>query len=124
MEPIEQLGRRWHSIFRTLAAGTRRQLIGSLLEAPSDRELSLPEAANSPDYHLDPETLRNDLIHVHLPMMEQAGFIEWTTEPFCVSRGERFEEVAAVILSIDDYEDFPKHLVEGCHFHEQNVVDL
>ncbi|MEF8777928.1 MAG: hypothetical protein V5A36_03355, partial [Natronomonas sp.] len=77
MESIEELGKRWHRIFQTLSAGTRRQIIGSLLEAPSDRELSLPEAANMPDYRLDSELLQFNLVHNHLPLMAEAGFIEW-----------------------------------------------
>lgn len=122
MESIEELGDRWHSIFRTLSAGVRRQMVGSLLEAPHDRTLSLPEAANLPDYRLDPELLQHNLVHNHLPMMERAGFIEWEREPFCVRRGPRFEEVAAVIKAIDSDDEFPQHLIEGCHFHEQNGV--
>lgn len=123
MDSIEQLGQRWRLIYRTLAAGTRRQVIGSLLEAPPDRTLSLPEAANLPDYRLDPEQLRNDLVHVHLPLMARGEFVEWERDPLCVARGPRFEEVAAVILAVDDYDEFPAHLTEGCHFHEQNRVE-
>jgi len=123
MESIEELGERWHTVFRTLSDGTRRQIIGSLLEASPNRKLSLPEAANMPDYRLDPEMLHTNLVHNHLPIMAQAGFVKWEKEPFCVERGPRFEEVSAVILAIDTYEDFPQHLIDGCHFHEQNGVD-
>jgi len=120
---IEELGERWHRIFRTLSAGTRRQIIGSLLEASPDRRLSLPEAANHPDYRLDPETLYDNLVHNHLPMMARAGFVEWERNPFRVERGPRFEEVAAVIVAIDVHDGFPEYLLEGCHFHERNVVN-
>lgn len=123
MDSIEELGQRWHLIYQTLSAGARRQIIGSLLEAPPERSLSLPEAANLPDYRLDPEKLRNNLVHVHLPLMERAEFIEWQKDPFSVQRGPKFEEVASVILAIDAFEDFPAHLLEGCHFHEQNAVE-
>lgn len=121
---IEELGERWHRIFRTLSSGTRRQIIGSLLEAPPDRKLSLPEAANHPDHRLDPETLSDNLFHNHLPMMAEGGFVEWDRSPFQVGRGPRFEEVAAVIVAIDVYDEFPEHLIEGCHFHEGNVVNV
>jgi len=124
MESIEELGERWHSIFQALSAGVRRQIVGSLLETPADRSLSLPEAANPPDYRLDPELLKHNLVHNHLPMMARAGFIEWEREPFCVRRGPRFEEVAAVIEAIDSHEEFPQHLIDGCHFHDQNGVHL
>lgn len=122
MDSIEELGERWYNIFQTLCAGPRRQIVGSLLEAPADRKLSLPEAANMPDYRLDPELLQSNLVHNHLPMMERAEFIRWEAEPFCVERGPRFDEVAAVIEAIDSADEFPDHLIEGCHFHEQNGV--
>lgn len=120
MYSIEELGERWHQIFRILAAGPRRQTIGSLMEAPPDRTLSLPEAANMPDYRLDPEQLKHDLVHHHLPMMGQPGFIEWEQEPFSVKRGPKFEEVAAVIEAIASYDDLPQQLRRGCHFFEEH----
>ena len=123
MDSVEELGERWRLIFRILSHGTRRQIIGSLLEASSNRKLSLPEAANSPEYRINPKKLQKSLVHNHLPMMEQAGFIEWEEQEFSVERGPRFEEVAAVLLAIDAYDEFPQHLIEGCHFHEQNRVD-
>jgi hypothetical protein len=123
MESVEELRKRWRRIFQTLSAGTRRQIIGSLLEVPSDRKLSLPEAPNMPDYRLDPEKLQFNLVHNHLPMMANAGFVEWEQDPFWVKRGPQFEEVAAVIKAIDTYDDFPQQLIEGCHFHEQNRVN-
>jgi len=122
MESIEELGRRWRTIYTVLAAGHRRQIVGSLLEAPPTRTLSLPEAANLPDYRVDPELLHANLVHNHLPMMAEPGFIEWEKDPFTVRRGPNFGDVAAVIQAIDSYEGMPSHLIEGCHFHEQNGV--
>lgn len=124
MESVEELGERWQMIYQTLAAGTRRRIIGSLLEAPAGRRLSLPEAANLPEYRLDPERLRTNLLHNHLPMMAEAEFIEWESDPLTVGRGSRFDEVSSVILAIDEYDAFPQHLVEDCYFHEQNTVNL
>lgn len=117
MDSIEELGERWHQIFRILAAGPRRQLIGSLMEAPPDRTLALPEAANMPDYRLDPERLTHDLVHHHLPMMVQPEFIEWERDPLGVRRGPNFEEV---IEAIDSYDGLPQRLRRGCHFFEEN----
>lgn len=118
MDSLEELGERWRLIFRTLTISTRRRIIGSLLEVPPDRKISLPEAANLPGHRVDPEVLTTNLVHEHLPLMERAGFIEWEREPFCVGRGPRFEEPAAVLLAIDEYEEFPEHLLERCYFHE------
>jgi len=122
MDDIEALGRRWRGIYRVLSEAPRRQIIGSLLEASPDQSLRLPEAANIPEYRLDPEVLQLNLVHHHLPLMEEYDFIEWQRTPPSVKRGPAFQEVAAVLLAIDTYEEFPQHLVEGCYFHEQNQV--
>ncbi|WP_336326332.1 hypothetical protein [Halovenus sp. HT40] len=122
MDSIEALADRWRLIYRTLESGTRRQVVGSLLEADPEQSLPLPEAANSPEYRLDPELLRTNLLHEHLPMMEAQGFIEWGTDPFCVARGPRFEEVASILLAVDQYEEMPDHLIEGCYFHGKSSV--
>lgn len=119
----KELGARWENIFRTLVSATRRRIIGSLLESPPDRAVALPEGANNPESRGDPDELCAELHHCHLPKMERAGFIAWEREPFCVRRGPRFEEVAAVIMAIDTYEEFPQHLLSGCYFHEQNTVN-
>lgn len=125
MDSPEALGRRWRWMFKTLSAAPRRQIIGSLLETAPDRSLSLPEAANMPEYRLSPEELRADLIHNHLPVMAEEGFIEWELEPLQVRRGPNFDDVASVLLAIDEYDELPAHLTEGCHFHgEPKQVEL
>ncbi|MFB6120802.1 MAG: hypothetical protein ABEJ68_06775 [Halobacteriaceae archaeon] len=123
MDSVQELGDRWRGIYTTLTEAPRRQLVGSLLEAPPDRSLSLPEAANMPEFRLDPTDLHLNLVHHHLPLMAEYGFIEWDTTPLSVQRGPAFEEVAAVLQAIDAYDEFPQHLFDGCHFHEQNGGD-
>jgi len=106
---------RWNTVFRALAAEPRRQLVVSLMEAPPDRELSLPEAANPPYLLHDPETLYSELLHSHLPILEDAGLIEWRREPLCAKRGPQFDEVASVIDSIHgNAAELPPALREGC----------
>jgi hypothetical protein len=106
---------RWDTVFRSLAAEPRRQLVVSLIEAPQDRELSLPEAANPPSLLIEPATLYSELIHVHLPVLEDAGVIEWEREPLCVRRGPQFREAASVIESIHaNADELPGSLSEGC----------
>jgi hypothetical protein len=122
MESVKALADRWRLIYRTLASGTRRQLIGSLLEADPEQSLPLPEAANSPEYRLDPDLLTMNLTHEHLPMMADGQFIEWEDDPFRVARGPRFEEVAEVLLAVDRSDGIPDHLIEGCYFHGERPV--
>ncbi len=121
MKSIEDLADRWRLIYRTLASGTRRQLVGSLLEADAEQSLPLPEAANSPEYRLDPMLLMTNLKHEHLPMMVDASFIEWDEESSRVWRGSRFDEIGRVLLAIDNYDNIPQHLIEGCYFHGKGV---
>lgn len=111
---------RWNTVLRALAAAPRRQLVVSLMEAPPDRELSLPEAANPSQLLREPELLYSELIHSHLPVLEKAGLIEWQREPLCAKRGPKFEEAAAIIQSV--YENagaLPGTLVDGCQHLEE-----
>jgi len=90
------------------------------MEADPDRVLSLPEAANMPENRKDPEQLRLDPVHHHLPFMADYGFIRWDRRPLSVGRGQAFEEVEAVLQAVDEYGSLPNQLVEGCHFLERN----
>lgn len=106
---------RWNTVFRTLGAEPRRQIILSLMEASPDRKLSLPEAAN-PSYLLrDPEPLYHELVHTHLPMLADADLVEWDRDPLCVGRGERMEEAAIIFDALKAKSDeIPPQLAEGC----------
>ena len=113
---------RWDRVFQALSAEPRRQIVVALLEAPPDRELSLPEAANPPYFRMDPETLYVELVHTHLPLLEEYGFVTWDEEPPRVARGETFGEVAVVFESLyDRVETIPDSLREGCQRLEEEV---
>ncbi|WP_135822239.1 hypothetical protein [Halostella litorea] len=106
---------RWDEVFRALSAEPRRQMVVALLEAPPDRELSLPEAANPPYRLMDPEDLYVELKHSHLPLLESAGFVEYSTDPLRVARGPNFEEAAVVFEALQRNADrIPDPLVHGC----------
>ncbi len=106
---------RWNRVFEAVSAEPRRQLVVSLLDASADRSVSLPESAINPNVPPDPTTLRYELVHCHLPLLADMGFIQWRTEPFVASRGERFGEVAAVFEALhDDADALPDSLVVGC----------
>jgi hypothetical protein len=64
---------------------------------------------------LNSDVLRTELIHVHLPVLEENGFITWGTDPFVASRGPRFNEVAVVFDALHSAAiDMPDSLVIGC----------
>lgn len=113
---------RWNRVFRALSAEPRRQIVAALEEAPADRALSLPEAANPPYLLRDPESLAVELVHTHLPMMAEADLVRWQRTPLSVSRGPAFREAAVVLETLqDNAEAIPAPLREGCQRLEERV---
>ncbi|WP_306057696.1 hypothetical protein [Natronococcus wangiae] len=107
--------RGWDRVFDALSAEPRRQLVLSLSDRPADEPVSLPETAINPNVPPDPEALRRELYHCHLPMLEDAGYIEWETDPLVARRGSRFDEVAVVLESLQaTATEIPDPLVVGC----------
>ncbi|WP_121823111.1 hypothetical protein [Halostella salina] len=110
-----QVIERWDTVFQALTAEPRRQMIVALLEAPPDRELPLPEAANPSYLLMDPEDLYLELRHTHLPLLAAEGYVRWDDDPLVVRRGPNFDEVAVVFESLQSAaERLPDQLVQGC----------
>ncbi|WP_254768263.1 hypothetical protein [Salinilacihabitans rarus] len=106
---------KWDDVFAAVMAEPRRQIIVSLLDTPPDHSTPLPESAMNPNVPVDPETLRRELLHQHLPMLADRDFIDWEADPFVVSRGPRFEEVGIVFEALHAQADeIPDSLVVGC----------
>ncbi|ELY57726.1 hypothetical protein [Natronolimnohabitans innermongolicus] len=106
---------RWDRVFEALSAEPRRQLIISLLDASREQSVSLPAQAMNPNVPADPERLRLELQHVHLPMLATMEFVEWETDPLRASRGPRFEDAAAVFEALHtNAAALPDRLVVGC----------
>ena len=123
-EQKQRMIERWDTVFQALGAEPRRQIVLSLMEAPEDRALSLPEAANPSYLREDPTELTTELIHSHLPELADGGFVEWESEPFTVSRGPAFEEAAIVFEALQDRADaIPPQLAEGCQRLEEKRGD-
>ncbi|MFC7078324.1 hypothetical protein [Haloarcula halophila] len=111
----EQVIDNWDSVFRALSSEPRRQIIVSLLDAPADQSVPLPESAVNPNVPPNTETLRQQLHHAHLPMLAEMGFITWETEPFVAARGPQFEEAAVVFDALHtEATSIPGSLVFGC----------
>lgn len=106
---------RWDDLFRALASQERRQLLGTLTTYSPHVWVNLPEGARSPYNEHTRSDLRVALVHQHLPLLEQLGYVQWRSSPLQARRGPNFGEVEAVIDSIGkDIEGYPDELVEDC----------
>lgn len=106
---------RWNAVFRAAAAEPRRQLVVSLLDAQPDASVPLPESAINPDVPQDPQTLRRELHHEHLPLLADSGFVEWDTDPLEASRGANFDQIEVVFSALHEHAlELPDSLVVGC----------
>jgi len=106
---------RWDAVFKAASAEPRRQLVISLLDREPDASVTLPEYAMSPDMPADPDRLRRELVHCHLPLLADDGFVEWQRDPFVASRGPNFDELGCVFESLHtNATAIPDSLVVGC----------
>lgn len=114
-ENARQAIERWDAVFRALSAEPRRQLVVSLSDAPPEQSVPLPESAMNRTVPREPDRLRIDLRHNHLPTLAESGFVDWETEPLAASRGPRFREIAAVCEALQaSSPGLPEPLVLGC----------
>jgi hypothetical protein len=106
---------RWDQFMYLLSAQPRRQIITSLMDNPEQYRLPLPEAAITPEISVNKNQFEVKLRQVHLPLLAEADYVQWSTNPLQVQRGRRFDEPASameVLLSAEDRLASP--LVSGC----------
>lgn len=120
VENAEEVSERWDTVFNALSAEPRRQLVVSLLDAPPGESVPLPESARNPNLPIVLEEFQLKLLHNHLPLLADCGFIEWQNEPFAASRGPQFDEIAIVLDTLQGTAgEIPDSLVIGCQRLEQ-----
>ncbi|MGQ3413311.1 hypothetical protein ACT4ML_13730 [Natrinema sp. LN54] len=106
--------RRWDRVFTALSAEPRRRIVEALIEVSAGESIRLPEAASNPNGSAEFEQLRLRLCHHHLPLLEEAGFVQWENDPLRAYRGRDFEEVSVVLESLyTNAEEIPDRLVTG-----------
>lgn len=106
---------RWDQFMYLLSDQVRRQIIVSLMNAPDQQPLPLPEAAITPDLPTDTDRLEIKLRQIHVPVLVEANYIESTDDPFQIRRGDRFEEPAAVMgVLLSSSDQLPPSVVKGC----------
>ena len=96
---------RWAEIFDALSNPYRRQLLVALLDHnPQDDEDSDPLNIVADDEE-NKEILQSQMVHTHLPKLEEMGFIEWDREENRISTGPRWDDLAPILHLIEDHQD-------------------
>lgn len=109
---------RWDRLYKALLSELGRVSLYPLLHEPWGRRLPLAEAANSPDQSKDANTLHTQLLHRHLPLLAEAGYVRWEKEPFV----PQFEELACIInLMSDSLDELLMPLTTNCKIFQKRV---
>lgn len=93
-------------VLDALAHPKRRLLLFALFDEPEGSELrydALPE--------LDDERAQRALYHVHLPKLEQYGYVDWDRNDWTVTHGPQWTDVEPLLTLVDTYlNDLPPRL--------------
>ena len=94
----------WETVMRQLAERPRRRLLVSLLEDnPQADSVSVPgDVVVTED---EERALQTEFVHVHLPRLAAAGFIEWDEEAHEVTKGPAFEDIRPVLELLHAHRD-------------------
>lgn len=91
-------------LFAALSSPYRRQLLVALLEHnPQDDDDRDPLNIVADD--VEPEVLEIELLHKHLPKLEEMAFITWNRETDEISKGPRWAEIEPLVTLVDDHQD-------------------
>lgn len=86
------------NLFRSLMEPQRRRILFNLLEHNPQNGLVIPEKVHLGETELT--DLNLELVHNHLPVLEDAGLIRWDREADELHRGPRFAEVRDLLAAI------------------------
>lgn len=90
-------------VFDVLADSYRRRLLFTLLETNSLNGTT-GYLDSPPDGARFEERGRSRQQHVHLPKLDDYGFIEWSPATNDVERGSRFSEIRPVLELLSDHQ--------------------
>jgi hypothetical protein len=90
-------------MFDALGAVQRRRVLVELLESPEDplRGITDPETETETEFVGD--TVR--MAHVHLPKLDDYGFIDWNEDADVVRTGEQFDEIEPLLGLLDENQE-------------------
>ena len=88
-------------LFTALADRQRRQILATLEERDSRTDHLTVGDVGSESAELDKSV---ELLHVHLPMLDDVGIVEWDREASVVSPGTRFDDAARVLACLREFD--------------------
>ena len=96
---------KWGAVLDALSDSYRRQLLVALLHHnPQDDQdpdpLDVVDASEN-----DIERLRTEIVHQHLPKLDDMGVIEWDRSTQKISRGPNWDDIAPLLQLIEDHKD-------------------
>lgn len=99
------MGVGFDEMFDALGAVQRRQVLVGLLESPdgSLRGLTDPGAEPGTETGFTGDTV--SMAHVHLPKLEDYGFVDWDEDADVVQAGERFDEIEPLLGLLDENQE-------------------
>ena len=90
----------WQPLLRCLEDPLRRRLLVELLvEGRQTDDIEVPEGIELGGQ--DRETARIELEHVHLPLLDKRGYIEWDRDADLVTEGPAFDEIRPLLDLIE-----------------------
>lgn len=92
--------------FTVLSDPLRRRILTQISESPAGRaEFALEEVVGPRE---DQERIQAALHHLHLPELEQHGFVDWDRETGTFTRGPNYDEIQPVVSLLEtNREDLP-----------------
>lgn len=86
----------------------RLRLLVALLEHKPHEEVQLPEGVPASETAV--EQVETELYHLHLPKLEDAGYIRWERDARKMTKGPKFDEIRPLLELVDNRRDeLPDH---------------
>lgn len=102
----DEPGHSLSELFEMLSHAYRRRILTAVGRANPHDEDDLPsETSPGEDDEAALALLRQQLYHVHLPKLDDAGFIDWNRETGIIRRGPRFEEIEPLLRLMNEHRD-------------------
>lgn len=88
-------------LFAVLSHSHRRVILTSLLDVTSNTSLPI-DTETFLDQDVSGDSIRVEQHHVHLPRLDETGFITWNRDDGTVEQGPQFETIQPMLTRLAD----------------------